>query len=657
MPAVTVRAAMFAAAAVIPVLMPSTARAQAPVPTPAAQAGEAPLDPSAPLAPMPDLGVAWPDLSTPDAPGPADGAQKTPAGADADLTRRYHVVLTGIDELGPSFRAQFHALSALDAGANAAANAAQIGRRLAQDEDLLRQLLRSVGRYDGTVDGRVDTSVTPVTVTLAVTPGRAYHFAAVDLPGIDAAGDRAAALTQAFGVKVGDTVDADRVNTAVLAYRARLGHDGFPFAKVADPEVTVDHADGEARLTLSVTLGAPARFGKIVSTGKRPVFSASHIADIARFHPGQPYDAARLDDLRRALIQTSLVSVATVTPVESGTPGVVDIAVQTERAPPRTVAGELGYGTGEGARAEVSWQHRNLLPPEGAITFRGIAGTREQLLSATLRRSNFHARDRILNAQIAASHSNLNAYDARTFSISANLERQTNIIWQKKWVWSFGSELLASDERDTIKATGEPRRRTFVVAALPGTLAYDSSDDLLNPTRGFRLAGRLSPEASLHKHFDGYVKAQVDASAYWPVTSSVVLAGRLRFASISGASTETIAPSRRLYSGGGGSVRGYGYQKIGPVDVDGDPVGGRGLAEFGTEARFRFGSFGIVPFFDGGNLSDRPYPSFKTMRYGAGLGARYYTSFGPIRVDLGTPIARRRGESRLAIYVSLGQAF
>ncbi len=146
-----------------------------------------------------------------------------------------------------------------------------------------------------------------------------------------------------------------------------------------------------------------------------------------------------MDDLRRALIQTSLVSVATVTPVPSDTPGVVDIEVQTERAPPRTIAGEVGYGTGEGARAEVSWQHRNLLPPEGAVTFRGIAGTREQLLSATLRRSNFHKRDRILNAQIAASHSNLNAYDAKTFSISANLERQTNIIWQKKWVWSFGA--------------------------------------------------------------------------------------------------------------------------------------------------------------------------------------------------------------------------
>jgi translocation and assembly module TamA len=616
-------------------------------------------DTDLPLAPMPDLGVDWPDLSASDAaPAPTPSTSTAPAAAtDGELARPYRVTITGIEDLGANFRLRFNAASALDAGGGKPANAAQIDRRVSEDEALMTQLLRSIGHYDGEVMSRVDTAATPIAVTLAVTPGRSYHFASVDLPGIDAAGPRAAALRAAFAIRVGDAVDADRVTTEVIAYRARLGHDGFPFAKVSEPQVTVDHATGEATLKLPVDPGMPARFGKIIATGNRPVFSADHIGEVARFHEGQDYDAARLDDLRRALIQTSLVSVATITPVPAPDPAFVDIKVLTEPAPPRTIAGELGYGTGEGARAEVSWQHRNLLPPEGAVTFRGIAGTREQLLSATLRRSNYQARDRVLNAQIAASHSNLNAYDARTFSVSANLERQTNIIWQKKWVWSVGSELVASDERDTIQATGQPRRRTFFVVAAPATLAYDGSDDLLNPSKGYRIAGRISPEASLHKTFDGYVKLQFDASGYWPVTPSIVLAGRVRVATITGANTAIIAPSRRLYSGGGGSVRGFSYQGIGPVDIDGDPVGGRGLTEFGSEARFRFGSFGVVPFFDGGSLVDSSVPNVSHMRYGAGLGARYYTSFGPIRIDVGTPIARRKGESRVAVYVSLGQAF
>ena len=654
MPAVPMQTARRAVSAAIFCLMPLPACAQSAAQMPS---DAAPSPPAESLAPLPDLGVDWPDLSAPDAAAGAVGAISQPASADADLARTYRITITGIDDLGANFLLRFNTLSSLEAGRGKPANAAQINRRATEDEALMRQLLRSVGHYDGEAESRVDVAGGTVAVTIAVTPGRAYRFGTIDLAGLDKAGPAAAPLAAAFAIRPGDAVDADRVTTEVASWRARLGQQGYPFAKVGDPQVTVDHATGEAALTLSVDPGEAARFGRIISAGNRPVFSARHIGEIARFYEGQTYDAARLDDLRRALIQTSLVSVATITPVPAADPGVVDVRVLTEPAPPRTVAGEIGYGTGEGARAELSWQHRNLIPPEGAVTFRGIAGTREQLLSATLRRSNFRARDRIFNAQVAASHSNLNAYDAKTFSVSANLERQTNIVWQKKWTWSVGSELLTSDERDTIQATGAPRRRTFFVVAAPGSLAYDGSDDLLNPSRGYRLSMRVSPEASVRKTFDGYFKAQLDASVYWPVTSGVVLAGRVRLASISGTSTASIAPSRRLYSGGGGSVRGYSYQRIGPVDVDGDPVGGRGLAEFGAEARFRFGAFGVVPFFDGGNLSDGTAPTFKNVRYGAGLGARYYTSFGPIRIDVGTPLARRPGESRIAVYVSLGQAF
>ena len=227
----------------------------------------------------------------------------------------------------------------------------------------------------------------------------------------------------------------------------------------------------------------------------------------------------------------------------------------------------------------------------------------------------------------------------------------------EEWTWSYGAELTASKEDDTVKATGAPRRRQYLTGALPSSLSYDGSDDLLNPTRGYRLAARVSPELSLQGSAFGYVKAQVDGSTYVPLGGRTVIAGRARFGSIIGASADRIAPTRRFYAGGGGSVRGYGYQKIGPLDVNGDPAGGRSLAEFSIEARVRFGDFGVVPFLDAGNLYTAKLPSFQHLRYGAGLGVRYYTSFGPIRVDVGTPINRRSGDSRIAVYVSLGQAF
>ena len=145
--------------------------------------------------------------------------------------------------------------------------------------------------------------------------------------------------------------------------------------------------------------------------------------------------------------------------------------------------------------------------------------------------------------------------------------------------------------------------------------------------------------------------------AYQPIGGRIVFAERIRLGSIDGVSRDSIAPSRRYYAGGGGSIRGFGYQKIGPEDQNGDPLGGKSLTEFSLETRVRVGNFGVVPFLDGGNLYASSIPKLSKFRYGTGIGVRYYSSFGPIRVDLGTPINRRPGESRLAVYVSLGQAF
>jgi translocation and assembly module TamA len=171
----------------------------------------------------------------------------------------------------------------------------------------------------------------------------------------------------------------------------------------------------------------------------------------------------------------------------------------------------------------------------------------------------------------------------------------------------------------------------------------------------------LSPEISFQGGAFGYARAQIDASTYRRVSGKVVLAGRVRLGTIVGADRDAIAPSRRFYSGGGGSVRGYGYQRLGPRDVDGDPVGGRSLAEFSLEARVRLnafgGNFGIVPFLDGGTLTTDSLPSFGNWQLGAGIGLRYYSSFGPIRVDVGTPLNPQSGDSRVAVTVSLGQAF
>jgi translocation and assembly module TamA len=611
------------------------------------------LDPESPMAPMPDIGVDWPDMK----PDPKDAPTAKAATTDIADERRYQVVLEGIEKVeGDQLVPRFNQLSTLKSGEGKPANIAQIDRRAREDVDLLDQLLRASGYYDAVIDTRVEAATgDKLIVTMTIEPGPLYRFSEVNVAGLEAAGKKGAELKGAFPVDPHDPVDADDVTAAESALRETIAREGFPFAKISEPEVVIDHETRTATLAMTVDPGGERSFDQIIVRGDNPPFGAKHIARIARFKPGQIYNQARIDDLRRAIIATGLVSSVKLEPVPGSAPDKVDMAVTMEPAPVHTIAAEAGYGTGEGIRVEASWTHRNFIRPEGAVTFRGVVGTREQLLGAVLRQSNFGKRDQVLNARIVASHSNQAAFDARTFEIAANIERQTNIIWQKKWTWSAGFELLASDERDVVALAGG--RRTFVIGALPGTLSYDGSNDLLDPTRGFRLAARLSPELSLQSGSFGYVRAQVDGSFYVPAGKKIVIAGRARIGTISGASRDRIAPSRRFYSGGGGSVRGYSYQAIGPRDAFNDPIGGRGLAEFALEARIRLGNFGVVPFVDGGNIYTSALPNFNGFRYGAGIGVRYHSSFGPIRLDVGTPINPRKGDARVAVYVSLGQAF
>lgn len=605
------------------------------------------LDPTTPMADLPDLGVDWPDLPAEEAGEPGVNI----AQPDAE-ERRYTVLIQGVpQDPANQVESRFNTLSALKASDGKPANLAQINRRLRDDVALLRELLRADGFYDADVDSRVEAVADRIAVTLSIAPGALYRFDAIRVTGLDENG----ALKVAFAVKPGDPIDADNVTAAETELKVTLGNKGYPFAKVGEPEVTVDHDTEAGQLDLAVETGGQRRFGQIIAQGKKAPFGARHMGVIARFRPGDVYNQAEVDDLKRAIIATGLVSSVSAEPQEGSAPGTADIVVATTPAPMRTIAGEVGYGTGEGIRASASWTHRNLIRPEGSVTFAGVAGTREQSLASILRMSNWHRRDWVLNARVAASNILRNAYDARTFQLAANLERQTNLIWQKKWTWNAGFELLASQERDIV--SGNFGRNTFFIGALPLLLAYDGSDDLLDPQRGFRLSGRLSPEVSLQGGASTYARAQLDTSGYFPMGDRVVFAGRVRLATIAGATATNIAPSRRYYAGGGGSVRGYGYQAIGPRDAYGDPAGGRSLAEFSLEARIRFGAFGIVPFLDGGNIYTSSLPKFGTFRLGTGLGFRYHSSFGPIRVDLGTPLNRRPGETRLGVYVSLGQAF
>lgn len=584
-----------------------------------------------------------------------------------DVEIAYRVKIEGIEganaETGVNLGNEFNSLSALGKGGGKAANVAMISARLTEDSELMQNVLASEGWYSPLVRTRIDRGNQgdgePLTAVISVQPGKRYVFSDI----VVKAGptEPPNLIADNLALEPGQPIIADRVQGAEAKVAVVLPENGYPFAAIGGRDILLDRKTGEGVYTLPVDVGPRGRFGRIATDGDL-AFEADHILVLSRFKRGDLYDSRKVDDLRKALVATSLFSSVSVEPERTseaagGGTEYVTLRVHQEAGPPRTIAGALGYAAGEGITAQATWTHRNLFPPEGALIAHVLAGTRQQGFGATFRRSNAGKRDRTFEVVAEAFHNDYDAYNAYTGRLAARIARDSTPIWQKRYTYAYGIELLATGETDFNPDTGTRDRRTFYIAGVSGQTGFDRTDDLLDPTRGYRLTALVQPEATVNKGFDPYVRARLDASAYYSVTDQLVLAGRVRFGTIQGAGLFDIAPSRRFYAGGGGSVRGYAYQKLGELAPDGDPVGGRSLNEASAEVRYRFGNYGLAAFIDAGQAYRETTPRFSDLRYGVGIGGRFYTNFGPVRLDVATPLARKEGESRINIYVSIGQAF
>lgn len=592
---------------------------------------------------------------------------------DASARVRYRLRLVGLDTPPASdaqvdtsvygdIRERFYDLSALGEGDRRADNRAIVAARAREDQKLLIDILNGQGFYDATVNIRAEVATVPdepSTVVLTVAPGRRYYLGEIMLaaPVVQPTD----LISKNFVPKTGDPIVGDIILASEANIAVVLPQNGYPFATTGQRDILLDGETGIGDYTLPIDTGARSYFGAVRTEGT-PAFDAEHVGILRRFKQGDLYDSRKVDDLRAALVATGLLSTVSVEPVKStevapdGTP-YADLLVRQEAGPARTLAASAGYGTGQGFRAEASWTHRNLFPPEGALSVAGVLGTQEQSAGITFSRANAGRRDRNVDLSLSAIHSNYDAFEAFTGKLAGSISYVSTPIWQKKFTYAYGFELLGTSEDGFDFTKGLRDRELYSILALPGQVGFDTSDDLLNPTKGFRLNLRVSPEASLGSGTQIYARVLLDGSTYYQVKDNIVMAGRLRLGSIAGIERGNLAPSRRYYGGGGGSVRGYGYQKLGPRDPNNDPIGGRSVNEAAVEVRYRFGNFGVVGFVDAGQVYESSIPKFSNPSFGAGIGGRFYTNFGPIRLDVATPLNRQPGDSRVTVYVSIGQAF
>jgi translocation and assembly module TamA len=527
-------------------------------------------------------------------------------------------------------------------------------RRMEADVAAARSVLRSEGFYAGTVEGRLGEG-SPASVSLTVTPGPRYAIAGTEVVYRDRATDTAQLpLTLApVGLAEGDPARADAVLTAERDLVEQLRRQGRPFAEAVDRRVAVNHARRTMAVRIVVQAGPPATFGAVRYEGLDRV-KRDHLDALVPWRPGTVFDTDALDRFRNGILTTRLFDSVTVRPADAPEEdGSLPVIVTLEEAPARSIGGGLRYSTDDGPGGRLFWEHRNLFGRAEKLRFNLDVALTAQTLEAGFRKPRFLHPDQSLSITAMVERADRDAYTGLTAELGAGVEREISETWR-------GSAGVLFDYADLDDQFGD--RETSLLVGLPLGAARDDTDNPLNPTEGTRLTLALTPYAG--RSGDTAVTfgvVDVTGSTYYaPLEGDrLVLAGRARLASLFGVATADVPANKRLFAGGGGSVRGYGHQMVGPLDPGGDPLGGRSAVELGLEARIKVtDTIGIVPFFDAGMVTDAPVPDFsEDILYAAGLGARYYTDFGPLRLDIGVPLNPRDADDFLQVYISLGQAF
>jgi translocation and assembly module TamA len=325
---------------------------------------------------------------------------------------------------------------------------------------------------------------------------------------------------------------------------------------------------------------------------------------------------------------------------------------------PRNAAGvTLAYETNYGLSGRVYYERRNLLGNAETLRLEAEVsrlgeGTRVEdpnyRVGATLRRPGLFGGRTTAVLEAFAVSERLDAYDRDAVVLAALLEHPLDDRWLLRGGPTF----------ETGRVGRDGSMPPFTLFGVVLGARYDTTDSLLDPRRGFRADATAIPYADI-LNTGGFVRATGTLRTYFDLAGDggSVIALRGTLGSLIGASSE-VPVDKRFYAGGGGSVRGYGYQRVGPQSPSGQPLGGSSLVEGSVELRQRVqGNVGVVAFLDAGSVGELEAPNFSNLRFGAGLGLRYATAIGPLRIDVGVPVNREAGESRYGIYVGLGQSF
>ncbi len=440
---------------------------------------------------------------------------------------------------------------------------------------------------------------------------------------------------------------------------ADFRNQGRPLAKVVQRDVIADHDTNLVDLTLKVVSGPVAPIGNVGVTGQKSV-DPEFIRRYSRLNEGKPYSPEELRKAGDRLRRLGVFSSVTIREADALAPnGTIPMTIEVSEGKHRYFGVGAQYSTIDGFGLQGYWGHRNLfgqaesLRLEASVARLGEStdvGNLDYGAGILFSKPGAFFPAATFNASLRAKTEHPDSYDASTITADAGL---TYEITDYDTV-SGGGQVQYEDSTD---AFGD---HEYLTVSIPLSYVRDTRDNKLDPHEGYRATVDLKPS---YEAMNGtfFTSAEGSISGYQAFGSSdnVVFAGKLAAGSLLGADNlEDVPTTRRFYAGGGGSVRGFGYQEITVYDAAGDALGGRSYVTASLEARLRItDTIGIVPFVDAGSVTDSNFPDFSDVRVGVGLGLRYATPFGPIRLDFAVPLNKYEGGSDYGIYAGIGQAF
>jgi len=461
---------------------------------------------------------------------------------------------------------------------------------------------------------------------------------------------------------------------------AAIEKQGYADAAAQPRTVIVDHADHSLQPTFKIASGDLVRLdGVTVITDGRT--NPAWVRGLAPWKHGDVYTPKAVAELERRLTDVGVYDQITVAlaPKDKAVDGYRPVIVSLADRPPHTLELGAGFSTtggktvntnnleggadfstaeGSGADGKLIWYNR--LHRADTLTLSARLYNIQQKLDLELDLPHWRRPRQTLKIGGGLFGDRTDAFNDYGGGARVEIERRYS-------QWSYLSLGAAADyvtttEKTAVNSQALPvgeKLHLFIPSVL-GAFAIDKSDDLLNPTHGWRLDMRGEPTLVTGDRSLTYLKLQGEASAYLPLgrDARTVLAGRIHVGSIVGGRIPDVPTDRRFFAGGGGSVRGYGYQAVGPRLSDNTPEGGLSLVETSFEVRQKLtGRWGLVGFVDAGSVGATSTPDFKAMSVGVGVGVRYDLGFGPIRLDVAAPLKRRKGDGPFQIYISIGQAF